>query len=93
MADNDIIFGEKALAFLTKPTATTPLGSGFPSGGPALPLLLFFYNLEIHTYVRFPLDFSITHMLVPSVKKQTKQKHFELHRLPQESDPLHVTHV
>lgn len=77
MADNDIIFGEKALAFLTKPTATTPLGSGFPSRGPALPLLLFFYNLEMHTYVCFPLDYqSHTCSFPPFEKKKPKTKTF-----------------
>lgn len=50
MADN-ILFGEKALAFFTKPTAT-PLGSGFPFCGPALSFLSFFFkkknNLAAH---------------------------------------------
>lgn len=45
MADNNIIFGEKALAFLPEPTATTPLGSGFPFCGPALSFLSFFNYL------------------------------------------------
>lgn len=74
MADNNIIFGEKAPAFLTKPTATTPLGSGFPFCGPALSFLSFLFLLTIlqHTHrCVFPwIIKSLTHILVPSVKKK-----------------------
>lgn len=87
------ILWRKGTCFPNKPTATTPLGSGFP--------LLWSCSLSLRSqsYLHFsycsecvPLDtvrVSSTpkHIRVPSIK------HFKLHQLPRESDPLHLKHV
>lgn len=89
MADDDIIFGEKALAFLTNLLQQHHLALVFPFCGPVLSLLLLFTS--VIALERVPLGtqnpFNPKHILIPSIK------HFKLHQLPQGSDPLHVTHV
>lgn len=80
VAGNDIIFGEKALAFLTKPTATTPLGSGFPLPWTCSSLfqtyLYFSFSIECVPLDTVSVFFHLKHILNPSIK------HFKLHQLP-----------
>lgn len=92
MAGNDIFFGEKALAFLTNLLQQHHLALVFPFCGPVLSLLSQSYLHFSYCSECVPLDtvrVSSTpkHIRIPSIK------HFKLHQLPRESDPLHLKHV
>lgn len=101
MADKNIIFGEKALAFLTKTYCNNTTWLWFPllwscsvfSVFSFVCLFcLFFLTISQHTQVCCPLDYQIIDTRSHSLCEKNKIKN-QPPSVPQESDPLHVTHV